>query len=103
MSRGKYFRVVDFGIFLKCLLRVYGAFLFAKHFSLIDNSSSIPPLFLKATEETLLDIHVSSNNIRNTIRNLDLNKGYAHDMINILMFNLSLQSVPGQRYFPMIM
>ena len=84
-------------------LRVYGAFLFAKHFSLIDSSSSIPPLFLKATEETLLDVHVSSNNIRNTIRNLDLNKGYAHDMINIHMFKLSLQSVPGQRYFPMIM
>ena len=52
---------------------------FAKHFSLISNSSELPLNLRYTIEKRLNTLNLSSNDIEKIIKNLDPNKGHGHD------------------------
>ena len=58
---------------------------FADQCSLINNSSKLPSLFFKRTENVISSIDLGSNDIAKIIHNLDPNKAHGHDMISIRM------------------
>ena len=57
---------------------------FANQCSLINNSSVLPSLLFKRTENVLSSIDFGSDDIAKIIHNLDPNKGHGHEMIRML-------------------
>ena len=71
--------------------KIFNSF-FTKQCSLIDNGSTLPPLFPLITERSLLDVDFSVEDIKN-ISKLDSNKAHGDDMISIGMFKLCDNSI----------
>ena len=67
--------------------------LFANQCSLINNSSVLPSLLLKRTENVISSIDFGLDCIAKIIRNSDPNKTHGHDMISIRMLKICDNSV----------
>ena len=66
---------------------------FANQYSLINNSSVLPSLSFKRTENVISSIDFGSDDIVKIIHNLDPNKAYGDDMIRIRMLKICGSSI----------
>ena len=67
--------------------------IFANQCSLINNSSELPSLLFKRTENVISPIDFGSDDISKIIHNLDPNKAHSHDMISIPMLKICGNSI----------
>ena len=74
---------------------------FASQCYLINNSSVLPSLLFKRTENVVSSIDFGSDDIAKLIHNLDPNKAHGHDMISICMLKICSNSIykPPQLIF----
>ena len=74
---------------------------FASQCYLINNSSVLPSLLFKRTENVVSSIDFGSDGIAKLIHNLDPNKAHGHDMISICMLKIYSNSIykPPQLIF----
>ena len=66
---------------------------FANQCSLIKNSSVLPSVLFKRTENVISFIDFGSNGIAKIIQKLDRNKAHGHDMISIRMLKICGNSI----------
>ena len=66
---------------------------FANQYSVINNSSELPSLLFKRTENVISFIDFGSDDIAKIIHNLDPNKAHGHDMISIRMLKIWVSSL----------
>ena len=66
---------------------------FANQCSLINNSSVIPTVLFKQTENVISSINFSLDDIAEIIQTLDPNKAHGHDMISIHMLKICSNSI----------
>ena len=74
---------------------------FASQCYLINNSSVLPSLLFKRTENVVSSIDFGSDDIAKLIHNLDPNKAHGHDIISICMLKICSNSIykPPQLIF----
>ena len=74
---------------------------FANQCSLIKNSSSLPSVLFKRTENVISSIDIASDDIEKIIQKLDPNKAHGHDMISIRLLKICGNSIykPLQLFF----
>ena len=66
---------------------------FANQCSLITNSSVLPFVLFKRTENVISSIDFGLDDVAKVIQNLDLNKAHGHDMISICMLKICSNSI----------
>ena len=66
---------------------------FANQCSLINNSSVLPSVLFKQTENVISSIDFGSDGIAKIIQKLDPNKAHGHDMISINMLKICGNSI----------
>ena len=66
---------------------------FANQCSLITNSSVLPFVLFKRTENVISSIDFGLDDVAKVIQNLDLNKAHGHDMISICMLKVCSNSI----------
>ena len=66
---------------------------FTKQCSTINNSGEFPSSLCKKTDKSISAITFTSDDIATLIQNLDPNKAYGHDILNICMLKLCSKSI----------